>query len=91
MLSLIEMKNFRVRAVLSGILSDSGRSLCWREKKGVDMIVRIGCASSYDMDFNDYEFELRLRIMGGDFLPQRHRGAERQGMLDSLLHDTLSY
>ena len=28
MLSLIEMKNFRVRAVLSGILSDSGRSLC---------------------------------------------------------------
>ena len=55
------------------------------------MIVRIGCASSYDMDFNDYEFEQRLRIMGGDFLPQRHRGAERQGMLDSLLHDTLSY
>ena len=35
------------------------------------MIVRIGCASSYDMDFNDYEFEQRLRTMGGDFLPQR--------------------
>ena len=27
------------------------------------------------MDFNDYEFEQRLRTMGGDFLPQRHRGA----------------
>ena len=35
------------------------------------MIVRTGCASSYDMDFNDYEFEQRLRTMGGDFLPQR--------------------
>jgi hypothetical protein len=23
------------------------------------------------MDFNDYEFEQRLRTMGGDFLPQR--------------------
>ena len=43
------------------------------------MIVRIGCASSYDMDFNDYEFEQRLRTMGGDFLPQRHRGAELGG------------
>ena len=40
------------------------------------MIVRIGCASSYDMDFNDYEFEQRLRTMGG-FSPteaQRRRG-----------------
>ena len=43
------------------------------------MIVRIGCTYSYDMDFNDYEFEQRLRTMGGDFLPQRHRGAELGG------------
>ena len=37
------------------------------------MIVRIGCASSYDMDFNDYEFEQRLRTMGVIF---SHRGTE---------------
>ena len=40
------------------------------------MIVRIGCASSYDMDFNDYEFEQRLRTMGVIF---SHRGAEVGG------------
>ena len=28
------------------------------------MIVRIGCTYSYDMDFNDYMFEQRLRAMG---------------------------
>ena len=39
------------------------------------MIVRIGCASSYDMDFNDYEFEQRLRTMGVIF---SHRGTEAQ-------------
>ena len=34
------------------------------ETKGNNMIVRIGCTYSYDMDFNDYMFEQRLMAMG---------------------------
>ena len=45
------------------------------ETKGNNMIVRIGCTYLYDMDFNDYAFEQRLRAMGNcDFLSQRTKG-----------------
>lgn len=50
------------------------------ETKGNNMIVRIGCIYSYDMDFNDYMFEQRLRAMGVLRIfstePQRRRGVE---------------
>ena len=39
-----------------------------------NMIVRIGCTYSYDMDFNDYMFEQRLRGLGDVIFPQRRRG-----------------
>jgi hypothetical protein len=55
-------------------LSDSGRSLCWRE-------IQRKNEPSIKMDFNDYEFEQRLRTMGGDFLPQSRRGAEEMEVI----------
>lgn len=41
------------------------------------MIVRIGCTYSYDMDFNDYMFDRRLRTMGEVVIFSR-RDAEAQ-------------
>lgn len=44
--------------------TDIAIRLLLTQKKEKNMIVRIGCTYSYDMDFNDYMFEQRLRTMG---------------------------